>query len=85
MLDLLMPEMDGFEFLEKLRELPDLAAVRVIVLTAADLTREDHVRLNGGVEQIIEKSGFSRKNLLNQINQLIFEHEAVLRDGGANP
>jgi adenylate cyclase len=85
MLDLLMPEMDGFEFLEKIRELPDLASVPVVVLTAADLTREDHVRLNGGVEQIIEKSGFSRKNLLNQINQLISEHEAVLCDGGANP
>jgi len=85
MLDLLMPEMDGFEFLERLREFPDLGSVPVVVLTAADLTREDRLRLNGGVEQIIQKSGFSRKNLLNKIGELISRHAGEPPDTGARP
>ena len=73
-LDLLMPEMDGFEFLERLRQLPDFGAVPVVVLTAADLTPEDHLRLNGGVKQIILKTGLSRQELLKQLSQMISEN-----------
>ncbi|MGR3715808.1 MAG: PAS-domain containing protein [Thermohalobaculum sp.] len=85
MLDLLMPEMDGFEFLERLREFPDLGSVPVVVLTAADLTREDHLRLNSGVERIIQKSGFSRENLLNKIGELISQQADDSPDTGARP
>ena len=51
MLDLMMPEMDGFEFLEKLRGRPDWRDIPVVVITAKDLTDEDRNRLNGGVER----------------------------------
>jgi signal transduction histidine kinase/CheY-like chemotaxis protein len=73
-LDLLMPEMDGFEFLEKLRQLPNLGTVPVVVLTAADLTPEDHLRLNGGVKQIIQKTGLSRRELLNKLSQMVSDN-----------
>jgi CheY-like chemotaxis protein/two-component sensor histidine kinase len=85
MLDILMPEMDGFEFLERLSEFPDLESVPVVVLTAADLTREDHLRLNSSVEQIIQKSGLSRKDLLNKIGELISQHAGDSPDTGARP
>jgi len=71
MLDLLMPTMDGFEFLERLRERPDFGTVPVVVLTAADLTPEDHRRLNGGVQQIIQKTGLGRRELLDKISRMI--------------
>jgi CheY-like chemotaxis protein len=71
MLDLLMPQMDGFEFLERLRQFPDFASVPVVVLTAADLTPEDHRRLNGGVQQVIQKNGLKRRDLLRKLSQLI--------------
>ena len=56
-LDLMMPEMDGFEFLEELRRNPQWHDIPVVVVTARDLTEEDRSRLNGGAERIIQKTG----------------------------
>jgi CheY-like chemotaxis protein len=55
-LDLMMPEMDGFEFLEKIRHRPEWPDIPVVVITSKDLTVEDRNRLNGGVERIIQKT-----------------------------
>jgi len=55
-LDLMMPEMDGFEFLEKIRHRPEWPDIPVVVVTSKDLTMEDRNRLNGGVERIIQKT-----------------------------
>src|SRR5258708_25119991 len=54
-LDLMMPEMDGFEFLEKLRGRPDWREIPVVVITSKDLTDEDRDRLNGGGARLIQK------------------------------
>lgn len=56
LLDLMMPEMDGFEFLERLRTAPSGYDVPVVVLTAKTLTSEDRARLNGRVEAILQRS-----------------------------
>ena len=69
-LDLMMPEMDGFEFLAELRRDDMLKDVPVIVVTAADLTREDRERLSGGVEHVLQKSGYSGEELLREVRQL---------------
>ncbi len=71
LLDLMMPEMDGFEFIEALRERGDLKHGPVIVVTAADLTEDDHKRLNGGVERILQKSAYSRDALLDELRGVI--------------
>jgi signal transduction histidine kinase/CheY-like chemotaxis protein len=55
LLDLMMPEMDGFGFLEEFHKLPAAREVPVVVLTAKELTAEDHMRLNGHVERILAK------------------------------
>lgn len=55
LLDLLMPEPDGFEVLYRIRESRELAGVPVIVMTAKDLTPRDLERLNGSVQRIIKK------------------------------
>ena len=55
-LDLMMPKMDGFEFLDELRSRSDWQGVPVVIVTAKDLTQDDRDRLNGGVERIIQKS-----------------------------
>ena len=57
MLDLMMPEMDGFEFLDEIRQRVALRDIPVLVVTAKDLTREDRERLTVGVERILQKSG----------------------------
>ena len=55
-LDLLMPQMNGFDFLDALRQQPQFSGVPVIILTAMDLTAEDRRRLQGSVERILLKS-----------------------------
>jgi hypothetical protein len=71
LLDLMMPEMDGFEFLETLRGLPELATIPVVVLTSRDLTVEDHARLDGLVERIVAKGGLGRDELLKEIRDRV--------------
>ena len=69
LLDLMMPEMDGFEFLTEIRGMEDYAGIPVIVITAADLSEQDRARLNGGVEQILRKSAFDRDDLLEEVRR----------------
>ncbi len=71
LLDLMMPEMDGFEFIGALRGRPEAMSVPVIVITAADLTPEDHARLNGGVEFIIQKSGNTVDQLMTGLREYL--------------
>jgi CheY-like chemotaxis protein len=68
-LDLMMPKMDGFEFLDEVRGRPDWQDIPVVVITAKDLTDEDRSRLNGGVERIIQKS--DRDEMLRQLGREI--------------
>jgi CheY-like chemotaxis protein len=71
LLDLMMPEMDGFELLEAMGRRPDLKGLPVIVLTAKELTAEDLRRLNGGVERIVRKSAHDGEALLAEIRDLV--------------
>jgi len=71
LLDLMMPEMDGFEFLAEFRKNTKFASTPVIVVTAADLSPADRHRLNGGVEYILEKAASNREDFLRQIRSLI--------------
>ncbi len=70
-LDLMMPEMDGFEFLETLRQNEKTRSIPVIVVTAKDLTPDDHRRLKGHVEQVLQKGQYSREELLNEVTSLV--------------
>jgi len=64
LLDLMMPVMDGFDFLLEMRINPDWRDIPVIVLTAKNLTEEDRQLLSGKVAQVIEKGATSYEQLL---------------------
>lgn len=71
LLDLMMPVMDGFEFLTVLRQTPALAEIPVVVVTAKDLTEEDRARLHGSVEDILQKGAMDREKLLREVSEMI--------------
>ena len=85
LLDLMMPEMDGFTFAQKLRENPDYRAVPVVVLTAKDLTDEDRMRLNGYVEKILQKGAWSREDLMNDIRDMVAQSRPQVKANTNNP
>jgi CheY-like chemotaxis protein len=70
LLDLMMPVMDGFEFVMEAREQEAFRSIPIVVVTAKDITDEDRQRLSGGVVGLIEKRGFGRDELLGQIRSL---------------
>ena len=70
-LDLMMPEMDGFEFVAALKENAGWNHIPVVVLTARDINDEDRRRLNGRVQRIIAKGILKSDQLVNEIRQAL--------------
>jgi CheY-like chemotaxis protein len=81
LLDLMMPEMDGFEFVQELRKLPGAHSIPVVVITAKDITLEDRLRLSGYVEKILEKGSYSRDDLLRAVREMV---EVSVRTRGSD-
>ena len=71
LLDLMMPNMDGFEFLYQLRANPDWRGIPTVVITAKELTPEERFHLTGSVEKILSKGAFTRDELLSNVRELI--------------
>jgi signal transduction histidine kinase/DNA-binding response OmpR family regulator len=70
-LDLMMPEMDGFEFVSQLRRTEAGRRVPVVVVTAKELTAQDRDRLNGHVGHIFHKGSFSREELTGELRRAL--------------
>jgi len=70
-LDLMMPDVSGFDVARALRESDATARIPILVLTAKDLTAEDHARLNGTVNAILTKAAFSRGELLAEVRRAL--------------
>ena len=76
LLDLMMPVMDGFEFVMEMRKLNVAKAIPIVVVTAKDVTEEDRRRLNGDVVGLIQKGGLDRESLLSQIQDQLAAADA---------
>jgi signal transduction histidine kinase/CheY-like chemotaxis protein len=71
LLDLMMPEMDGFEVLDALAAHPQWREIPVIVVTAKQLTAAERERLLGQARKVIEKGGASRLDIVAAINEAV--------------
>jgi CheY-like chemotaxis protein len=71
LLDLLMPEMDGFEFVLEFRRQAEWQKIPVVILTAKDLSAGDLQRLSGQVERIMQKGGASRESLMAEVRDMV--------------
>jgi GAF domain-containing protein/CheY-like chemotaxis protein/anti-sigma regulatory factor (Ser/Thr protein kinase) len=81
LLDLMMPEMDGFEFVTEFRRQPAWRAIPIVVITARDLSREDRERLNGYVQKILQKGAYGRDELLVEVRDMVATSVARRRPG----
>jgi Amt family ammonium transporter len=73
-LDLMMPEIDGFQLVELLRANPDWRTIPVIIITAIDLTPTERLQLHGSVERILQTGSYQREELLRDVRELIAQH-----------
>ncbi len=71
LLDLMMPEMDGFQFVDQVRTQEGWRSIPIIVITAKDLNEEDRRRLNGYVEGILQKGTYKPEELLREVRDAV--------------
>ena len=74
LLDLLMPEMDGFEVIRRVKANPRWRNIPIIVITAKDLTDDDCSFLRQSVDRIMQKAGLARETLMKEVQSLLREH-----------
>jgi PAS domain S-box-containing protein len=71
LLDLMMPQMDGFTFIGELRQNSAWRTIPIVVITALALTPEDRLRLSNYVVQILQKGAFTQEELLREVRELV--------------
>ncbi len=69
-LDLMMPDIDGFEVVSRLRGDPAGSQIPILIYTAKNVTSEDRERLQGNIQSIIQKGDFGKDRFLELINNL---------------
>jgi len=70
-LDIMMPEVDGFMVLEELKKRKETRDIPVIILTAKDITDDDKKRLNGSIQDIIGKGNFAHEEVLRDLKNIM--------------
>jgi len=77
-LDLMMPEVNGFDVVAALRERSDTAGIPILVVTAKEITPSDRSKLNGYVMSIMEKANFDRDQFVSEVRRAMSgRHVAV--------
>jgi signal transduction histidine kinase/CheY-like chemotaxis protein len=81
LLDLLMPGMDGFEVIERVKANQDWRDIPIVVVTAKDLTDTDWEFLRQRVDKIIRKSGLDSETLVGEVQGLLRDYVASRKEG----
>jgi len=73
LLDLMMPDVNGFDVVEALQRHSETARIPILVVTAKDITAEDRKVLNASdkVVRIIEKAGFNRQGFMAEVRRAL--------------
>jgi len=70
-LDLMMPEMDGFAVIDNLKRNPETANIPVIVASAKELTTNEKDRLEGQIQSLMQKGDFLNDEFLGEVRSLL--------------
>jgi PAS domain S-box-containing protein len=76
-LDLMMPEVNGFDVVAALHEDPQTASIPILVVTAKHITAEDRDRLNGYVMTIMEKANFDRDRFIGEVRRAMAGRHSI--------
>ena len=85
LLDLVMPQMDGAQFLNELRRVEEWRAIPVIVITAKDLTSAERAQLDGHVSMVLSKGSYSQEHLVRDIRHVLHARAGAPVIGGDLP
>ena len=66
LLDIMMPEMNGFEFINEIQKNTEWMKIPIVVVTSKDLSREEKKLLQGNVEMVLQKGSFGNKDLIQK-------------------
>jgi PAS domain S-box-containing protein len=80
LLDLMMPKMNGFEFVREIQQNTAWRDIPIVVITAKDMTEEDRLRLKGSVETIISKSSKGVEAAVKEIQKLLRHVDVVAEE-----
>jgi len=70
-LDLMMPEMDGFAVINELKKYPETSEIPIIVVTAKELTHGEKDRMRGHIQTLMQKGDFMSDELLDEVRALL--------------
>jgi CheY-like chemotaxis protein len=84
-LDLIMAEMDGFDFLRQVRPHAEWSKIPVVVVSSLDITSDAQEALRGQVERIFQKGRFAREDLLREVRETINQHMLKRQSGSQSP
>jgi CheY-like chemotaxis protein len=76
-LDLMMPEVNGFDVVEALHQQADTSHIPIVVVTAKGITPGDRAKLNGFVSTIMEKADFDRNRFLIEVRRAMSGRQAI--------
>jgi CheY-like chemotaxis protein len=76
-LDLMMPEVNGFDVVEALNQHPETARIPILVVTATQITSENRTKLNGFVTTIMEKANFGHDRFAAEVRRAMSGRQLV--------
>jgi CheY-like chemotaxis protein len=76
-LDLMMPDVNGFDVVEALNEHPDTARIPLLVVTAKEITDEDRAKLHGYVAAVMEKADFNSERFATEVRRATSKRNVV--------
>ncbi len=74
LLDLMMPKLDGFGVIERLRANPELRNIPIIVISAKELTDDESMTLKESVAFVMKKQGFDGTKLIEEVNSVLIKN-----------
>ena len=76
-LDLMMPEVSGFDVVHALHQRPETSGIPILVVTAKEITAEDRARLNGHVMAIVGKGAFDGERFRQEVRRAVSGRQLV--------